>query len=107
MVRCYSDFEEASVVANRIATVKRTSGDSYDEFAILSRTNAQSRVFEEALRKRAIPYRIYGGLSFYQRAEIKDAVAYFRLSVNPDDDEALRRVINVPHAASARPPCRK
>lgn len=96
VVRCYSDFEEASVVANRIASVKRTSGDSYEEFAILSRTNAQSRVFEEALRKRAIPYRIYGGLSFYQRAEIKDAVAYFRLSVNPDDDEALRRVINVP-----------
>jgi len=96
VVRCYSDYEEASMVSNRIATLKRLSGDSYEQFAILSRTNAQSRVFEEALRKRAIPYRIYGGLSFYQRAEIKDAVAYFRLSVNPNDDESLRRVINVP-----------
>ncbi|MDE6496899.1 MAG: ATP-binding domain-containing protein, partial [Duncaniella sp.] len=70
--------------------------DSYDELAILSRTNAQSRILDEALRKRNIPYRIYGGLSFYQRKEVKDAVAYFRLSVNPDDDEALKRIINFP-----------
>ena len=70
--------------------------DSYEDFAILYRTNAQSRILEESLRKRNIPYRIYGGLSFYQRKEVKDAIAYFRLAVNPDDDEALKRIINYP-----------
>ncbi len=96
VVKCYSDFEEAYQVASRLSQLKMTSGDSADEFAILYRTNAQSRVLEEALRKRNIPYRIYGGLSFYQRKEVKDAIAYFRLALNPDDDEALRRVINFP-----------
>ncbi len=96
VVRCYSDFEEAYQVAARVSQRKMATGDSFDEFAILYRTNAQSRVLEEALRKRNIPYRIYGGLSFYQRKEVKDAVCYMRLAVNPDDDEALRRVINTP-----------
>ncbi|WP_303024581.1 ATP-dependent helicase [Duncaniella muris] len=96
VVKCYSDFEEAYQVASRLSQLKMTSGDSADEFAILYRTNAQSRVLEEALRKRNVPYRIYGGLSFYQRKEVKDAIAYFRLALNPDDDEALRRVINFP-----------
>ncbi|MCI8998727.1 MAG: UvrD-helicase domain-containing protein [Muribaculaceae bacterium] len=94
--KCYSDFEEAYQVASRLSQVKMASGDSCDEFAILYRTNAQSRVLEEALRKRNIPYRIYGGLSFYQRKEVKDAIAYFRMSINPDDDEALKRIINFP-----------
>lgn len=94
--RCYSDFDEASVVADRIARLKVAQRSNFNDFAILYRTNAQSRRFEESLRKRRISYRIYGGLSFYQRKEIKDAIAYFRLSVNPDDDEALRRVINYP-----------
>lgn len=96
VVKSYSDIEESFIIANRIGQVKMRSGDSYDEFAVLYRTNAQSRILEEQLRKRNIPYRIYGGLSFYQRKEIKDAVSYFRLSVNPDDDEALRRIINTP-----------
>ena len=96
VVQSYSDYEEAFLVANRISQVKMRSHDSYDEFAILYRTNAQSRVLEESLRKRNIPYRIYGGLSFYQRKEVKDAIAYFRLSINPDDDMALTRVINYP-----------
>lgn len=96
VVKCYSDYEESFQVANRVAQRKIESGDSYDDFAILYRTNAQSRILEESLRKRNIPYRIYGGLSFYQRKEIKDATAYFRLAVNPDDDEALRRIINTP-----------
>lgn len=96
VVQSYSDFEESYMVANRISQLKMRTTDSYDEFAILYRTNAQSRRLEESLRNRNIPYRIYGGLSFYQRKEVKDAVAYFRLSVNPDDDEALRRVINFP-----------
>lgn len=96
VVKCYSDFEEAYMVANRISQVRMRSKDSYEEFAVLYRTNAQSRVLEESLRKRNIPYRIYGGLTFYQRKEIKDAISYFRLSVNPDDDEALKRVINYP-----------
>ena len=69
---------------------------SYSDFAILYRTNAQSRVFEEALRKRGMPYRVYGGLSFYQRKEIKDVIAYFRLAINPNDEEAFKRVINYP-----------
>ena len=96
VVQSYSDYEEAFLVANRISQVKMRSHDSYDEYAILYRTNAQSRVLEESLRKRNIPYRIYGGLSFYQRKEVKDAIAYFRLSINPDDDMALTRVINYP-----------
>lgn len=96
VVRSYSDYEEGYLVANRISQLRMNTSDSYEEFAVLYRTNAQSRVLEEALRKRNIPYRIYGGLAFYQRKEIKDAVAYMRLSVNPDDDEALRRVINTP-----------
>ena len=100
VVKCYSDFEEAYQVASRLSQLKMTSGDGADEFAILYRTNAQSRVLEEALRKRNIPYRIYGGLSFYQRKEVKDAIAYFRLALNPDDDEALRRVINFPARGS-------
>jgi len=96
VVESFSDFEEGYVVANRISQVKMKSHDSYEEFAILYRTNAQSRVLEESLRKRNIPYRIYGGLSFYQRKEVKDALAYFRLTINPADDEALRRIINFP-----------
>lgn len=96
VVQSYSDYEEAFLVSNRIAQVKMQSHDSYDEFAILYRTNAQSRILEESLRKRNIPYRIYGGLSFYQRKEIKDAIAYFRLSINPNDDEAVKRIINFP-----------
>lgn len=96
VVKCYSDLEEASIVASRISRLKMSSGDSYEEFAILYRTNAQSRQLEEALRKRNIAYRIWGGLSFYQRKEVKDAIAYFRVTVNPDDDEALRRIINYP-----------
>ena len=96
VVKSYSDFEESYLVASRIIQVKRMHGGSYDDFAILYRTNAQSRLLEESLRKRNIPYRIYGGLSFYQRKEVKDAVAYLRLSLNPDDDEALKRIINIP-----------
>ena len=96
VVRAYSDLEESVLVASDIEKTRLVSHDSYDEFAVLYRTNAQSRILEESLRKRAIPYRIYGGLSFYQRKEVKDAVSYFRLALNPDDDEALRRVINYP-----------
>lgn len=96
VVKCYIDYEEAAQVAARVSQIKRGTGDSFDETAILYRTNAQSRVLEESLRKRNVPYRIYGGLSFYQRKEVKDAIAYFRLSLNPDDDEALRRIINFP-----------
>lgn len=96
VVQSYSDYEEAYLISNRISQLKMRQQDSYEEYAILYRTNAQSRILEESLRKRNIPYRIYGGLSFYQRKEIKDAIAYFRLSVNPDDDEALKRVINFP-----------
>lgn len=96
VVKSYSDFEEGYLVANRISQLKMKTRDSYEDFAILYRTNAQSRVLEESLRKRNIPYRIYGGLSFYQRKEVKDAIAYFRLTVNPNDDEALKRIINFP-----------
>lgn len=96
LVQSYSDYEESFLVANRISQVHLTSRDSFDEFAVLYRTNAQSRILEEQLRKRNIPYRIYGGLSFYQRKEVKDAIAYFRMALNPDDDEALKRVINFP-----------
>ncbi|MGM9802594.1 MAG: ATP-dependent helicase [Muribaculaceae bacterium] len=96
VIQCYSDYEESYVVANQIISIKANQGDMLNSFAILYRTNAQSRLLEEALRKRNIPYRIYGGMSFYQRKEVKDAVCYFRLAINPDDDEALRRVINYP-----------
>lgn len=96
VIRAYSDLEESVIVANSIAESRQTHHDSYDDYAILYRTNAQSRILEESLRRRSIPYRIYGGLSFYQRKEVKDAVCYFRLALNPDDDEALRRVINYP-----------
>ncbi|MBD5293251.1 MAG: UvrD-helicase domain-containing protein [Bacteroides sp.] len=96
LVRAYSDIEEGYQVATRIISRRAASHDSFEDYAILYRTNAQSRQLEESLRKRNIPYRIYGGLSFYQRQEVKDAMAYFRLSLNPDDDEALRRVINTP-----------
>ncbi len=96
VVRSYSDFEESYLVANRISQIKQSSGDTWSEFAILYRTNAQSRVLEESLRKRGIPYRIYGGLSFYQRKEVKDIVAYLRLALNPADEEAMRRIINFP-----------
>ena len=96
VVKCYSDYEESFKVATHIANLKREYPEDYDEYAILYRTNAQSRILEESLRKRNIPYRIYGGLSFYQRKEVKDAIAYFRLAVNPNDDEALKRVINYP-----------
>ena len=96
VVRSYSDYEESFLVTNRISQLKMSSGDTYEDFAILYRTNAQSRILEESLRKRNIPYRIYGGLSFYQRKEVKDALAYFRLAMNPDDEESLKRVINFP-----------
>lgn len=96
VLSAYSDFEEGFMVANRIMEMHLMYSCPYNGFAILYRTNAQSRVLEEALRKRNMPYRIYGGLSFYQRKEIKDAVAYFRLTVNPNDEEALKRVINYP-----------
>ena len=96
VVESYSDYDESYLVANRISQVKMRSSDSYEQFAVLYRTNAQSRILEESLRTRNIPYRIYGGLSFYQRKEVKDAIAYFRLSINPYDDEAIRRIINTP-----------
>ena len=96
VISAFSDLEEAFLVANLINKSKLSLHDSYDEYAILYRTNSQSRALEESLRKRNIPYRIYGSLSFYQRKEVKDAVAYFRLSINPDDDESLRRIINFP-----------
>ena len=92
----YSDKEEAIIVCNDIKRIRRKDGCEYSDFAILYRTNAQSRSFEEQMRKDGIPYRIYGGLSFYQRKEIKDVIAYFRVVANPDDEEALRRIINYP-----------
>lgn len=92
----YSDTEEALIVCKDIKRIKMQEGGEYSDFAILYRTNSQSRSFEECMRKMEIPYRIYGGLSFYQRKEIKDLVAYFRVVVNPDDEEALRRIINYP-----------
>ncbi|SHE50341.1 ATP-dependent helicase [Dysgonomonas macrotermitis] len=92
----FSDFEEGVIVANKIQDLRRSEDASYSDFVILYRTNAQSRVFEESLRKKNIPYRIYGGLSFYQRKEIKDVIAYFRMVVNPKDEEAFKRIINYP-----------
>ena len=96
VLQAYSDVEEGEMVVNKIAALRRQSGYGYADFAVLYRTNAQSRIFEEAMRKRNIPYRIYGGLSFYQRKEIKDVIAYFRLVANPNDEEAFKRIINYP-----------
>ena len=96
LIEAYSDVEEGELVVRRIASLRRREEIEYDDFAILYRTNAQSRIFEEALRKSGIPYRIYGGLSFYQRKEVKDVISYFRLAVNPHDEEAFKRVINYP-----------
>ncbi|MDE6135579.1 MAG: UvrD-helicase domain-containing protein, partial [Muribaculaceae bacterium] len=96
VVQSYSDYEEAYTVATRLSQVRMRYHLALNDVAILYRTNAQSRVLEEALRNRNVPYRVYGGLAFFQRKEIKDAVCFFRLAVNPDDDEAFRRVINTP-----------
>ena len=92
----YSDKEEAIIVCKDIKLIRNQENCEWDDFAILYRTNAQSRAFEEAMRKENIPYRVYGGLSFYQRKEIKDIIAYFRIVVNPSDEEAFRRIINYP-----------
>lgn len=92
----YSDKEEAAIVAKDVKRIRREDSCQYSDFAILYRTNAQSRSFEEEFRKQGIPYRIYGGLSFYQRKEIKDIIAYFRLVANPNDEEAIKRIINYP-----------
>ena len=96
VAEAYSDVEEGEIIVNRIAALRRSNDYNFSDFAILYRTNAQSRIFEEALRKRGLPYKIYGGLSFYQRKEIKDVIAYFRLVVNPNDEEAFKRIINYP-----------
>ena len=96
IIEAYSDIEEAQIVVRNIIDLRKREHLEYSDFAILYRTNAQSRLFEENLRRNGLPYRIYGGLSFYQRKEIKDIVAYFRLAVNPNDEEALKRVINYP-----------
>lgn len=96
ILQAYSDVEEGEIVSRRLIAMKQREDFNYADFAVLYRTNAQSRVFEEAFRKKAIPYRIYGGLSFYQRKEIKDVIAYFRMAVNPDDEEAFKRIINYP-----------
>lgn len=96
ITEAYSDLEEANIVAAQLRSWHRTAGLAYDDLAVLYRTNAQSRVFEEAFRKLGLPYRIYGGLSFYQRKEIKDVLAYFRLVINPNDEEAIKRIINYP-----------
>lgn len=92
----YSDKEEALIVCREIKRIKRQDDCQYSDFAILYRTNAQSRSFEEEFRKQGIPYRIFGGLSFFLRKEIKDVIAYFRLVANPDDEEAFKRIINYP-----------
>lgn len=96
VIKAYSDIEEGLIISNDIVETHLHQQLDYQDFAILYRTNAQSRVFEEALRKRNLPYKIYGGLSFYQRKEVKDLLAYFRLTVNPNDQEALKRIINYP-----------
>lgn len=96
VISAFSDFEEGLIVSNKISRMRIEEHAAYSDFAILYRTNAQSRIFEDALRKKNIPYVIYGGLSFYQRKEIKDIVGYFRLIANPNDEEAFRRVINFP-----------
>ena len=92
----YSDREEAIIVCQDIKRLKRQERCEYSDFAILYRTNSQSRTFEEQMRKDGIPYRIYGGMSFYQRKEIKDVIAYFRVVANPDDEEAMKRIVNYP-----------
>jgi DNA helicase-2/ATP-dependent DNA helicase PcrA len=96
VISAYSDVEEGMIIANEIFQARMLKQASFDDFAILYRTNAQSRILEEALRKKNMPYKIYGGTSFYQRKEIKDMLAYFRLVVNPSDSESLKRIINVP-----------
>jgi DNA helicase-2/ATP-dependent DNA helicase PcrA len=96
IIRTLTDNEEGKVISNKIYDIKKAEGLNYSDFAILYRTNRQSRAFEEALRKLNLPYKIYGGISFYQRKEIKDLLAYFRLTANPRDEEALKRVINYP-----------
>lgn len=96
LIEACSDVEEAEIVCRNIRNLKKQDNCEYSDFAILYRTNAQSRVFEENMRKQGMPYKIYGGLSFYQRKEIKDVIAYFRLATNPNDEEALKRVINYP-----------
>ena len=96
VMKAYSDVEEGFLITNDIFEKRMKEHFDYKDFAILYRTNAQSRVFEEALRKKNLPYKIYGGLSFYQRKEIKDLLAYFRITINPSDQEALKRVINYP-----------
>ena len=96
MYRATSDNDEGRFVSNRIFEVRGHEQCQYKDFAILYRTNAQSRSFEESLRKLNVPYRIYGGLSFYQRKEVKDLLAYFRLTVNPNDDESFKRIVNYP-----------
>ena len=96
VLSAFSDFEEGLIVANKIARMRYEGHVGFSDFAILYRTNAQSRIFEESLRKKNIPYIIYGGLSFYQRKEIKDIISYFRLIVNPGDEEAFRRIVNYP-----------
>lgn len=96
VTEAYSDIEEGQIIVRQLRHIKQTEQCDYDQFAILYRTNAQSRIFEDELRKSGCPYKIYGGLSFYQRKEIKDVIAYFRLAVNPKDEEALKRIINYP-----------
>ena len=95
-MHAYSDDEEANIVCNEIRRLKNKEHTEYDDFCILYRTNAQSRKFEKELLSHSIPYKIYSGLGFYQRKEIKDIVAYFRIVYNPDDEEALKRIINYP-----------
>ncbi|MGV3686851.1 MAG: ATP-dependent helicase [Daejeonella sp.] len=94
--RAFSDNEEGKIVAEAIAQEQAVKGSRYSDFAVLYRTNAQSRAMEESLRKLNVPYKIYGGTSFYQRKEIKDLIAYFRITFNPNDEEAIKRVINYP-----------
>jgi len=96
LIPTYSDKEESAVVCKEIRRIKSKDGCAFNEFCVLYRTNAQSRSFEEEMRKHSIPYRVYGGLSFYQRKEIKDIIAYLRVVVNPDDEEAMKRIINYP-----------
>lgn len=96
LASAFSDFEEGVIVTNKILELRHLKRASYKDFVILYRTNAQSRIFEESLRKKNVPYRIYGGLSFYHRKEIKDVIAYFRMVVNPFDEEAFKRIINYP-----------
>ena len=96
VVKTGSDNDEGRLVANTISDIQMRNQEHHKDFAILYRTNAQSRALEESLRKKNIPYKIYGGLSFYQRKEIKDLLAYYRLAINPNDEEAFKRIINYP-----------